>query len=116
VRPRETQKSGFSNSVPCALICAAPSSRVNGNFNYLLAREFQLLRYSIEHRDVTLSRDEILKEVWNYDAKTFTRTVDVHIASLRQEARGGSQTSSLNSDRIVSQAKLSANNPDATLQ
>jgi DNA-binding response OmpR family regulator len=57
----------------------------NGNSVYLSASEFQLLRYLIEHRGATLSRAEILKEVWNYDAKTFTRTVDVHIASLRQK-------------------------------
>jgi len=51
----------------------------------LSAREFQLLRYFIEHRGATLSRDEILKEVWGYSAETFTRTVDVHVASLRQK-------------------------------
>jgi len=51
----------------------------------LSAREFQLLRYFIEHSGETLSRGEILKEVWNYDASTFTRTVDVHVASLRQK-------------------------------
>jgi len=52
---------------------------------YLSAREFQLLRYFLEHRGVTLTRGEILKEVWNYDASTFTRTVDVHVASLPQK-------------------------------
>jgi two-component system alkaline phosphatase synthesis response regulator PhoP len=52
---------------------------------YLSAREFQLLRYFVEHKGVTLSRAEILKEVWNYDAATFTRTVDVHVAGLRQK-------------------------------
>jgi two-component system alkaline phosphatase synthesis response regulator PhoP len=57
----------------------------NGAPVYLSAREFQLLRYLVEHRGTTLSRDEILKEVWNYEATTFTRTVDVHIASLRQK-------------------------------
>ncbi|HLJ86568.1 MAG TPA: response regulator transcription factor [Candidatus Angelobacter sp.] len=51
----------------------------------LSAREFQLLRYFIEHRGATLSRDEILKDVWGYNAETFTRTVDVHVASLRQK-------------------------------
>jgi two-component system alkaline phosphatase synthesis response regulator PhoP len=51
----------------------------------LSAREFQLLRYFIEHAGVTLSRDDILREVWGYEAGTFTRTVDVHIASLRQK-------------------------------
>lgn len=51
----------------------------------LSAREFQLLRYLIEHRGTTLSRSKLLKEVWGYSAGMFTRTVDVHIASLRQK-------------------------------
>lgn len=51
----------------------------------LSAREFQLLRYFVEHRGATLSRDLILKDVWGYSADTFTRTVDVHVASLRQK-------------------------------
>jgi two-component system alkaline phosphatase synthesis response regulator PhoP len=57
----------------------------NGSVINLSAREFQLLRYLVEHRGATLSRDEILREVWGYSAETFTRTVDVHIASLRQK-------------------------------
>jgi two-component system alkaline phosphatase synthesis response regulator PhoP len=52
---------------------------------YLSAREFQLLLYFAEHVGVTLSRDELLREVWGYEAETFTRTVDVHVASLRQK-------------------------------
>ena len=52
---------------------------------YLSAREFQLLRYFTEHKGVTLSRDEILREVWGYEVGTFTRTVDVHVAGLRQK-------------------------------
>lgn len=52
---------------------------------YLSAREFQLLRYFAEHAGETLSRNELLREVWGYDAATFTRTVDVHVASLRQK-------------------------------
>ena len=52
---------------------------------YLTAREFQLFRYFVEHQGVTLSRDELLREVWGHEAGTFTRTVDVHIASLRQK-------------------------------
>lgn len=52
---------------------------------YLTAREFQLLRYLIERGGTTLSRTEILREVWGYEGGTFSRTVDVHIASLRQK-------------------------------
>jgi two-component system alkaline phosphatase synthesis response regulator PhoP len=51
----------------------------------LSAREFQLLRHFMEHPGVTLSRAELLHEVWGYEDGTFTRTVDVHIASLRQK-------------------------------
>jgi two-component system alkaline phosphatase synthesis response regulator PhoP len=47
--------------------------------------EFKLLRYFVEHRGALLSRDELLEKVWGYDAMPVTRTVDVHIASLRQK-------------------------------
>jgi two-component system alkaline phosphatase synthesis response regulator PhoP len=49
------------------------------------AREFKLLRYLIEHLGATVSRDELLNEVWGYNTLTTTRTVDVHISSLRQK-------------------------------
>ena len=52
---------------------------------YITAREFHLLRYFVEHPGITLSRDELLREVWGHEARTFTRTVDVHVASLRQK-------------------------------
>ncbi len=51
----------------------------------LSAREYALLRYLIEHRGAALSREELLAEVWGYEAGTTTRTVDVHIAWLRQK-------------------------------
>jgi two-component system, OmpR family, alkaline phosphatase synthesis response regulator PhoP len=51
----------------------------------LSAKEFKLLRYMIEHRGAALSRDELLNEVWGYDAAVTTRTVDVHVAGLRQK-------------------------------
>lgn len=51
----------------------------------LSAREFQLLRHFMEHPGATLSRNELLREVWGYEDGTFTRTVDVHIAGLRQK-------------------------------
>ncbi len=61
------------------------SVRRSGKVVPLSAREFQLLRYFVEHRGVTLSRDRLLKEVWEYSTEAFTRTVDVHVASLRQK-------------------------------
>jgi two-component system alkaline phosphatase synthesis response regulator PhoP len=51
----------------------------------LSAREFKLLRYFVEHRGATLSRDELLNEVWGYNSMPSSRTVDVHVAWLRQK-------------------------------
>jgi len=51
----------------------------------LSAREFLLLKYFIEHREATLTRDELLNEVWGYHSMPSTRTVDVHVAWLRQK-------------------------------
>jgi two-component system, OmpR family, alkaline phosphatase synthesis response regulator PhoP len=50
----------------------------------LSAREFKLLRHLIEHRGATISREALLSDVWGYDETPLTRTVDVHIAGLRQ--------------------------------
>jgi len=51
----------------------------------LSALEYKLLAYLIERRGVVLSRDELLDRVWGYDATPTTRTVDVHVAALRQK-------------------------------
>jgi two-component system alkaline phosphatase synthesis response regulator PhoP len=51
----------------------------------LSAKEFQLLRYFVEHRGATLGRDELLAGVWGYTAIPTTRTVDVHVAALRRK-------------------------------
>jgi two-component system alkaline phosphatase synthesis response regulator PhoP len=51
----------------------------------LSALELKLLRYLVEHRGSVLTRDELLEKVWGYDATPVTRTVDVHIGSLRQK-------------------------------
>ena len=51
----------------------------------LSALEFKLLKYFIENRGATLSRDELLSRVWGYDAAIHSRTVDVHVSGLRQK-------------------------------
>jgi two-component system alkaline phosphatase synthesis response regulator PhoP len=51
----------------------------------LSSLEFKLLRYLIDHRGTVISRDQLLDEVWGYDAMPSTRTVDVHVAWLRQK-------------------------------
>lgn len=59
--------------------------KLKGEIIELSAKEFQLLKYFVEHRGATLSRDELLNEVWGYDALPSTRTIDVHVAWLRQK-------------------------------
>ncbi len=51
----------------------------------LSSLEFKLLHYLIDHRGTVISRDRLLDEVWGYDAMPSTRTVDVHVAWLRQK-------------------------------
>jgi len=57
----------------------------DGRLVVLSAREFKLLRYFIEHRGATLSREELLTRVWEYASTSSTRTVDIHVAWLRQK-------------------------------
>ena len=58
---------------------------LNGQLVRLTAREFQLLRYLVERSHTTVSRTELLRAVWGYDAESFTRTVDVHVSALRKK-------------------------------
>ena len=57
----------------------------NGRTITLTSREFQLLRYLAEHSGMTVSREELLEQVWGHIPGTLTRTVDMHIASIRQK-------------------------------
>ncbi len=51
----------------------------------LAAKELQLLRYLVNHRDRVVPREEILQNVWEYERDVSSRTVDVHVAWLRQK-------------------------------
>lgn len=59
--------------------------RVRGNAVSLKPKEFDLLRYLLEHPNVTLSREALLRHVWKYEHSVDTRTVDVHVRGLRQK-------------------------------
>ena len=59
--------------------------RRGGKVIDLSAREFLLLKYFVEHRETTLTRDELLNDVWGYHSMPSTKTVDVHVAWLRQK-------------------------------
>ncbi len=51
-------------------------------------KEFDLLEALMRHRDLVLTRDQLLEQVWGYDYPGQTRTVDVHIAALRRKLAG----------------------------
>jgi two-component system alkaline phosphatase synthesis response regulator PhoP len=57
----------------------------NGQAVELAALEYKLLFYLVEHRGEVVTRDRLLQDVWGYDAVPNSRTVDVHVASLRQK-------------------------------
>jgi two-component system alkaline phosphatase synthesis response regulator PhoP len=51
----------------------------------LAAKELQLLRYLIDNRERVVPREEILQKVWEYASEVSSRTIDVHVAWLRQK-------------------------------
>ena len=58
----------------------------------LAAKELHLLRYLIDHRDSVVSREELLQNVWEYQGEVSSRTIDVHVAWLRQKLEDNPQT------------------------
>ena len=59
--------------------------RKSGQFVSVAAKELQLLRYLVHHRDRVVPREEILQKVWDYNSEVNSRTLDVHVAWLRQK-------------------------------
>lgn len=57
----------------------------NGAPVSLAGKELQLLRYLVDHRGNVVSRDDLLTHVWEYQSSVNSRTVDVHVAWLRQK-------------------------------
>lgn len=57
----------------------------NGRSVDLTLKEFELLRYLLENHGTVLSREKILEKIWGYEIYGETRTVDVHIRTLRQK-------------------------------
>jgi two-component system alkaline phosphatase synthesis response regulator PhoP len=57
----------------------------DGNPLPLTSREFHLLCYLIERAGQTVPRSELLRAVWGYESGTYSRTVDVHISTLRKK-------------------------------
>ena len=66
--------------------------RKNGEPVILAAKELQLLRYLIDRRGTVVTREELLQDVWEYQGDVSSRTIDVHIAWLRQKLEDNPQS------------------------
>lgn len=58
---------------------------VDGQPVTLTLKEFELLRKLMKNKNIVLTRDQLLGEIWGYDFDGETRTVDVHVRTLRQK-------------------------------
>ncbi len=58
----------------------------------LAAKELQLLRYLVDRRGKVVTREELLQNVWEYQSDVSSRTIDVHVAWLRQKLEENQQT------------------------
>ena len=54
----------------------------------LTLKEYELLKRLMENQNVVMTRDRLLEEIWGYDFDGETRTVDVHVRTLRQKLGG----------------------------
>ena len=48
-------------------------------------KEYELLKYLIANKEIALTREKLLEKVWGYDFEGESRTVDMHIKTLRQK-------------------------------
>ncbi len=72
--------------IGCLYVCPDKHIvRVNGNDVTLTFKEFEMLCFLLRNRDIVLTRDQFLNQVWGYNFDGENRTVDVHIRTLRQK-------------------------------
>ncbi|MDO5123055.1 MAG: response regulator transcription factor [Eubacteriales bacterium] len=85
---RSDDKSSAEDKYEIGPLTVSPEKhkvKVNGEKVTLTYKEFEMLCYLLENRDMVLSRDQILNHVWGYSFDGESRTVDVHIRTLRQK-------------------------------
>jgi len=85
---RRTKKQTVAGVLECGtLMLDKEAHRVvaDGQEVLLTHKEFELLEYLLENRNIVLPREKILDRIWGYASDVETRTLDVHIRSLRQK-------------------------------
>lgn len=88
-RSAPEQKSGLYELGPIRVNVVRHTVHVNEELVSLTFKEFELLCCLIENAGIVLSRDQLLTKIWGYDFDGETRTVDVHIRTLRQKLGEG---------------------------
>jgi DNA-binding response OmpR family regulator len=83
--PQASHRDSTFQFGPVTVDFRSTAVRRDGKPVEMSAREFELLAYFIQQQGSTVSREELLREVWGYDESTMTRTVDAHIWMLRQK-------------------------------
>lgn len=85
-RRTEPEKKGGVHQVgPIVVDMGKHTVKVSGGPVALTYKEFELLCYLMENEGIVLTRDQLLSKIWGYDFDGETRTVDVHIRTLRQK-------------------------------
>ncbi|MDR2610475.1 MAG: response regulator transcription factor [Clostridiales Family XIII bacterium] len=74
---------------PVSLDVAKRSAFVSGAEVSLTFKEFELLKHLMENEGIVFSREKLLSGIWGYDYAGETRTVDMHVMSLRQKLGAG---------------------------
>lgn len=79
------KKEGSRQVGPIEVDKSKHAVKVNGESVTLTYKEFELLCYLMDNAGIVLTRDQLLSKIWGYDFDGETRTVDVHIRTLRQK-------------------------------
>lgn len=87
-RLRRTQKNSSVGQLTCGNITMDKDTHqvmVQQQEIILTYKEFELLEYLIENKNMVLTREKLLDHIWGYTTDVETRTLDVHIRALRQK-------------------------------
>ncbi len=104
-RPRSTQSGDLTVDV------GGYTARLKGRPLDLTYKEFELLKYLMQHPGRVYTRDQLLQEVWGFDYYGGTRTVDVHV---RRCAPSSAPNTSNSSARCATSATASIRYPPST--
>ncbi|ERT60552.1 MULTISPECIES: response regulator transcription factor [Megasphaera] len=88
-RPGENLNNAVYSYGPIVLNTDKHEVRVDGELCRLTAKEFELLRYLLVNIDIVLKRDQIMEAVWGFTYAGESRTIDMHVKSLRHKLGNG---------------------------